>query len=34
MQGKMCLYVGKIIENVDKINVFVDEKRPKNVTIL
>ena len=34
MQGKTCLYVGKIIEIVDKITVFVDGKRPKIVSIL
>lgn len=34
MQEKIKLYVDKIIENVDKINVFVDEKRPRIVAIL
>lgn len=30
MQVKKQLYIGKIVEFVDKINVFVDEKRAKN----
>lgn len=34
MQVKKCLYVGKITVNVDIINVFVDEKCPKIVSIL